>query len=308
MEASNPRQSMNDGWRSVLQLANVGNPVTRGGVSLFPVFTQDHDVRPVRAGVDATTDRSVELREREDGQVPTLIATSTSAVPVLFPQGDTVVGGLQNRTLNVSVLLEAGVTMIPVSCVEVGRCCGTRDFEHGSTLAPRRVRRVTSDSVAHHVRADHSRHSDQGAVWSAIDGELHRTGTHSANSAVHDIYREANGYADELADLGPLPDQTGVVVTRGARVLGVEVFGTPQLLERYWRPIIGSYRVDIGREGRGYPSATRALRFLDRIARTESTEEAGVGLGREHHFRTDRFVAHALTWDDDLVHLAGFAR
>jgi hypothetical protein len=287
---------------------SIGNPVTRGGLSIFPVFTNTAVNRPLRAGADAIADGSVELLERNGGDVPTLAVMSESPVPVLFPQGDTVVGGRQDRTLNVSVLLDVGETVIPVSCVEAGRWHDTGSFRHGGTMAPRRVRRVASDSVAHQARGDRSRQSDQSAVWSVIDAELRRTGTQSASRAVRDLYRDDNAATRELADLGPLPGQIGVVVARGQRVLGAELFATHELLESYWRAVIGSYMVDIGRPSRSYPSATRALRFLDRISRSETTDTRGVGLGEEHHVRSDRVVAHALSWDGDLVHLAGFAR
>jgi hypothetical protein len=294
-------------WRTTLSRMSIGTPVTRGGLSIFPVFTNAVVNRSVGAGIDAIGNGSVKLQERNGVEVPTLVASSESAAPVLFPQGDTVVGGRQDRTLNVSVLLDVGETVIPVSCVEAGRWHDTGSFSHSGTLAPRRVRRVAGDSVARHVRGGHGRQSDQGAVWRVVDAELHRTGTQSTSRAVRDLYRDDVDATRELADLGPLPGQAGVVVTRGQRVLGAELFATPELLECYWRSVIGSYTVDVGRASRSYPSATRALRFLDRISRSEAVDTVGVGLGEEHHVTTDRVVAHALTWEGELVHLAGFA-
>ncbi|MCL1598278.1 MAG: hypothetical protein M3094_03775 [Actinomycetia bacterium] len=298
----------NNTWRTTLSRMSMGTPITRGGLSIFPVFSNSVGGRPVRSGVDAIADGSVVLKERNGGEVPALVAISESTVPVLFPQGDTVVGGRQDRTLNVSVLLDVGESVIPVSCVEAGRWHEDGSFSHGGALAPRRVRRVASDSVAARAHGDLGRQSDQGAVWSAIDVELHRTGTRSESRAVRDLHRDDNVAVRELIELGPLPGQIGVVVARGQRILGAELFSTPELLKSYWSSVIGSYTVDIGRSFRSYPSATRALRFLDRISRSEGVDTRGVGLGEERHVRTDRVVAHALSWEGELIHLAGFAR
>ena len=76
-----------------------------------------------------------------DAEVPTLVATNDGDTPVLLVEGETVVGGQQDRTLNVSVLVPAGASVeIPVSCVQAGRWNGGRRFTKGKTYTSRRVR------------------------------------------------------------------------------------------------------------------------------------------------------------------------
>jgi ARG and Rhodanese-Phosphatase-superfamily-associated Protein domain len=63
----------------------------------------------------------LELREQGSGEVPTIEAV-TRTKPVVIFAGDTVVGGKQNRIINITVWLPAAaVTAIPVSCLELGR-------------------------------------------------------------------------------------------------------------------------------------------------------------------------------------------
>ena len=63
----------------------------------------------------------LELREQDGGTVPAIEA-ATKENPVVIFAGDTVVGGKQNRIINVTVWLPAkSVTPIPVSCLEAGR-------------------------------------------------------------------------------------------------------------------------------------------------------------------------------------------
>ncbi len=61
--------------------------------------------------------------------VPTVDAT-TGPMPVLLLGGDTIIGGAQNRIINITILLKAAAkTAIPVSCLEMGRWNDGRRFE-----------------------------------------------------------------------------------------------------------------------------------------------------------------------------------
>ena len=130
-----------------LDTAAIGAPITRVGVSLFPVYLPG---RPAGGpGVVTGPDAPVEISERPDAMVPTLVATNHSDSPVLLVEGQIVEGGRQNRVLNVSVVVPARSTIdIPVSCVEQGRWHAHGAFGHGRTFATRRVRRATESGVA----------------------------------------------------------------------------------------------------------------------------------------------------------------
>ena len=69
----------------------------------------------------AVADGGFELHEIGGGTVPSVEAL-TGTKPVVLFAGDTIVGGKQNRVINVSVWLPAAkATPIPVSCLEAGR-------------------------------------------------------------------------------------------------------------------------------------------------------------------------------------------
>lgn len=68
----------------------------------------------------AVASAELEIREAASRQVPSVEAV-TRAHPVLILAGDTLVGGAQNRIVNVTILLKAAaVTPIPVTCLEHG--------------------------------------------------------------------------------------------------------------------------------------------------------------------------------------------
>lgn len=288
---------------------SIGRPITREGVSLFPVYVHDAALdRGVKGGGDVT------VEEREHAQVPTLVATNHGDTPVVLVEGETVVGGQQDRTINVSVLLPAGASVdLPVSCVQAGRWHGERRFRKGKTYASRRVRRTKQAGVGRNVRATGRKASYQGAVWDAIGVELARLQVHESTAAftAADEVFERDDRLDaalgELVGRGPLPGQRGIVVAHGRRVVQADIFVTPEVLAEQWEALLRSYFLDAPETAEGTPSTDRVLRFLERFGTAESTEAPGVGLGTEHHVETDRLVGQALVWDDTLVHASAFA-
>lgn len=293
-----------------LERASVGRPITRGGVSLFPIYIHGG------AGIDiAARPEDIQITEQGSAEVPTITVTNPGTRPTLLVEGETVTGGQQNRVLNVSVLVPGGATInVPVSCVEAGRWEGGRSqFQRGRTFAPRRVRRVKTATVNESIRLDDSKFSDQGAVWGTIDYELDRLNIHSATRALHasEILIEADvrlGEAvQQLIEVGPLPGQCGIVIGHGKRIVSVEVFATPELLAANWEALVRAAVLDAPQRVEGRPSATRALRFVNRLATAEGTRSPGVGLGEEFHMRTNRLVGQALTLNGVVVHASAFA-
>lgn len=311
-----------------LDTAAIGAPITRVGVSLFPVYLPGR--APVAPTIATGPGAPVEISERPDATVPTLVATNRSDTPVLLVEGQIVEGGRQNRVLNVSVVVPAhGTIDIPVSCVEQGRWHSNGGFGHGRSFVTRRVRRAKEAGVARDHRVSGGRQSDQGMVWSTIHHELsrlgvdHATGSATAGDArlqrgavdarVHDRpevdarFEQVRRAVDELERLGPLPGQCGVVVSHGSRVVSVECFASPEMLAAHWSALVGSIMLDAPEHRVGAPSATRALQFVRRVAARRATVSPGVGLGLEHHVQSSSLVGQAVVVDDVLLHASAFA-
>ena len=159
------------------------------------------------------------------------------------------------------------------------------------------------------------------SVWETVGYELDRLDVASSTSNFaatddlldaepgaghHDHARLARA-AEDLVTRGPLPGQCGVVVAHGSRIVAAEVFATPELLAGQWTAMVRAHVLDAPRQVSGRPSASKALRFLRRLATGDAIEADGVGLGVERHIRTRRMVGQVLTWDDAMVHASGFA-
>lgn len=293
-----------------LETAAIGRPITRAGISFFPVYLTGNDVPEIATGPDA--ERVID--EVGDGSVPDLTVTNPGKSPLLLVEGEQFLGGKQNRTINVTVLVAAEATLkIPVSCLEAGRWGRRRGFRSAGTHTPRRVRRTLRDAVASQAGTPHARSGDQSEVWASIEGELSQFGTRSRTAAIADadeVFRRDQGRGaavEELVRLGPLPGQCGFVVTHGPRIVGAEIFGAPELLRPHWPALVRSYLLEEP-TATGWPSPGRVLRALRGISRAKSTGSAGLGLGRERHYTSEKGAGQALTLEGSAVHISVLSR
>ena len=293
-----------------LDQAAIGRPVTRAGISFFPVYLLDNKVPRIATGPEAK--RVVD--ELEQASVPDLQVTNRGKKPLLLISGEQFLGGKQNRTINVSVLVAAGTTLkVPVSCLEQGRWGRREAFRAAPTNAPRRVRRRVHDAVAEQAGTPSARYGAQGNVWDAIDGELRAMRMQSPTAAIADadeVFDRERGRGDaaaELARLGPLPGQCGVVVTHGPRIVGTEIFGAPELLKPHWAALVRSYLLEEP-TAPGWPAPDRVLRALRGIGFAKCRTSEGVGLGEERHFASAKGSGQALTLEGAAVHISVLSR
>jgi len=293
-----------------LEHASIGFPIVRRGITFFPLYLHQPDVRISAGGaVD------LEISERPDTEVPSLLVRNRAPQPVLLVEGETVLGGWQNRMVNTTIVVPAASEIdIPVTCVEQGRWHGSERFDRHRRLAPRRVRRTKLSGVVEDAARGGGRRADQGAVWHAVHSEMSARMAHNDTGDMLAMEEEVlrrddllRREIDELISRGPLPGQNGVVISRGSRVLSVEIFGSTELLAANWEGVVRSAMLDADGRRHRPASASQALRFVRRVMRADAVRSPGLGLGDEHHIRTERFVAQALLLDDLVVHASAFA-
>ena len=289
----------------------VGAPITRGALSLVPVYLPGSPAAPVEPSSEGVT-----ISEAPDAVVPTITIINPGALPVLFVEGETVRGGQQDRSLDVSVLVPAATELAcPVSCVERGRWGGTRDFDRSRTYAPRRVRRVKTATVGWNLEASGAKRSDQGRVWETVDAELGRLRIDAPTSALRELDAhlerdDLHGVIASLVRPGPLPGQRGIVVAHGHRIVAADGFASEDVLAQHWQALVRGYALDAPSRSdglTGHPSLDHAVRFLRGFAAATSRTSDGVGLGTEHHVESRYLVGQALVWDDAVVHASAFA-
>ena len=295
---------------SNLENASVGFPVTRLGVSFFPVYLKNNELPEIATGPES----GLVVEELEKASVPTLRAKNPTDKPILVVEGEHFVGGDQNRASNVSLLVGAGTELeIPVSCLERGRWGRRREYERSPSYAPRNVRARQQETVNLAFREGRSRRSDQGAVWAEVDNALHMFNVTSDTAAAADleeIYRRDRSRfsaAEELEKMGPLSGQCGFVVTHGGWVRSVELFGSRNLLAAHWSRLARPHLLEFP-EKPSAPSADAALWAIRRFASMPSESGPGVGLGTERRASDRTMNGQTLVLGESVVHASVFLK
>ncbi len=289
----------------------IGWPITRLGVSFFPVYLAANELPAITTGEAS----GLVVDELDAPSVPALRVRNPGDKPVLVVEGEHFLGGKQNRTVNTSVLVPALADLeIPVSCLERDRWGRPRAARRDEEFTAAAVRATNHAGVAESMRRHGSRAGDQAAVWGEVDALLSRTSAESATAAAADVKRAVRRRApdrvaaiEKLAARGPLPGQCGIVVVHGRRVAAMDLFGTPHLLAVHWSALIRSHLLESS-VAEGSPSASRVLRIVRRFAAAPAEEAPGVGLGVEHRVANHRLVGHALTFNGAILHAALFMR
>jgi hypothetical protein len=88
----------------------VGAAVAVGGLTVFPLTGVVVKGPSYLTGPEAFELGLLQVSELDPPQVPFLAATNLAEVPILLVEGEMLVGGDQNRTMNVTVLCPPGVT------------------------------------------------------------------------------------------------------------------------------------------------------------------------------------------------------
>jgi hypothetical protein len=285
----------------------VGDAVAIGGLSVFPLTSVKVDGPPYLTGPEAFEAGLIEVGELDPPEVPHLAVTNIADVPILLVEGEMLIGGDQNRTMNVTVLCPARTRIIvPVSCVEAGRWGARRTMHSLTRHAPGSLRAVKTANLESRTNDVADRRSDQGQVWDEVDRQSFAHCISSETAALDDIQEEIEArIADQLEQIKPTPGQVGVVCIAGDKVVGLDLFDKPSTLEHYLRGIIAGHVLDAPIVDRGSESIDAIERFLAEVDVSGREIGQGVGLG-------DEVLLHGvvtgvgLTYENRLVHLAAF--
>jgi hypothetical protein len=285
----------------------VGDPTQIGELTVVPLIGTQFGTPAYLTGPASFELGLLEIAELEPPEVPRLAVTNLSDVPILLVEGEMLVGGDQNRTMNVTVLCPPKArTIVPVSCVEAGRWGARRTMSGANKHAPGSLRAAKTaylEARSHDVTA---RGSDQGLVWEEVARQSSAHDVYTGTSALHDVQEEVESrISEQLEEIKPEPNQVGVACTIGGEVVGLDVFDHSSTLSQYLRAIVAGHALDdVSETPSGDPIAAIAV-FLAQVDASIRDTGKGVGIGDEVLLR-GRVAGIGLSYGDHLVHLAAF--
>ena len=284
-----------------LDTASVGYPVTQLGVSFFPVYLKPN-------GLPEIATEGLIIEELEKETVPVLSVRNPTEKAILLIEGEHLVGGKQNRAVNATILVAPLSNLeIPVSCIERGRWGERRKYTKESSFTPQNVRSRLRETVNATMAREGSHRGYQRTIWGEVDGMLDRLDIKSATAAAADVekvYKRDHTLSEaveQLVGFGPLPRQNGIVVTHGTQVKALELFGSPDLLAKYWERLIRSHMLEVPRKP-AHPSAAKALWGIRRFGSMDHMTRPGIGMGTELRMTDQVMVGQALALDKMIVH------
>ncbi len=260
-----------------------------------------------------------EITITETGQVPEIEVHNPNEGPVLVTAHRLLVGGLQTRAVERSVLMAArSHARVPVKCFEAGRW-EARDEPTARSLAEServavRTRWSTTQNMAEQLRRSGRFAADQSAVWQHIDEELTRSRIQSKTRSYEAYLEEEKRPRIEAARralIRPPAAANGVALFFRGGGHWVEAFPSNDALGREVNDLVSDlFEVTSGRRSRTQPEEVPIKQTLSSIKAAElhrlepiagAVGEAYALVGRDPHGAVAGSILFA---EGALVHLA----
>lgn len=300
--------------KTAISELKIGPPQSYRGLSIFPLQSSRIGSTDYLLLGDALDAGLVSVGEvSHGGSVPDLLAVNRADRPVLIVDGEELLGAKQNRVANLTLLVPAAKsTSIPVSCVEAGRWSLESDeFALSERVQFARGRAQKLASVQASMNLSGTRHSNQSAVWDAIEEKAASMDARSPTGAMGSIFERHAVTLDEFVSrFEATPGQMGGVFVVAGAICGLDVFDKPETFAALLPKLVRSYGIDALEPGSGSesaPSADTIREFLTGLCKGELEEHEAVGLGNDFQIKTAGSIAGGLIVNSDVIHLAAFA-
>ena len=290
----------------------VGDPLHHHNLTIFPLsWAHPHEAPYILLGTAIEAGQAVVEEVNEAGSVPNLAVTNKADRPLLIPEGEILIGAKQNRVVNVTVLVAAGVKfLMPVSCVEAGRWrYQSRHFE-SKFCAPPSLRNKKMKAVQRNRAAGGPAASNQGEVWDEVQACLNKVDARSETASLTDGFLASEKRLEEYRREFSLPKEAaGVLIAKGTHVIGMDLFDSPVTLQAMWHRLRDAYFFDALGDDRKRRATSRksAQAFLDQVAGSARSRQSAIGLGEELEIAGNDLVGAALTYSGQLCHVAAFS-
>jgi len=290
----------------------VGTTIEHRGLAVTPLIGHDDPACDYLTLEEALSSGAVTIREMSVyGSINKVHVFNRAERPLLIVDGEELSGSVQNRVVNLSVLIDKRTpALVPVSCVERGRCDGeTFRFTSASRMQFASGRAEKMAQITRSLSLCEKRQADQVAVWSAVQLKAERLQAVSKTGAMADIYQQHAAALDGYVEaLGRVERQRGAVFTVHGRLAGMELFDSASTWDRLMPKIVRSYAIDALEERadqkKGAEIGPDVL--LDVVAQVETPSYTSFGDTFDVRIEGMSVTGSALVFGSRVINLAAF--
>ncbi len=251
---------------------------------------------------DALDKGLVVVKEKNEGEVNTVLVKNKSSNPVFAMAGEVILGAKQDRMIENDLILppSSGWLEVSVYCTEHGRWSGSsKEFAKADI------------NVSPSVRANARANKSQSEVWNKVAENQEKVmGETSSTGAFNDIYTSSSYKGDrdkywkKLEGLAANnTNMKGVIVCVGDQVVGIDLFSSHTMMKSYWHKLLESYIVEAMQgEEHGSVSWQKAKELLAVYTKADLDDAYTPGSGDLYEVDGHDSQGSALLADGILVH------
>lgn len=214
------------------------------------------DLVPLKSALELSKFRISEHkpfgRFEDEGAVNQLTVANKLPNDVFLMAGDVVQGGKQDRTIaDDRIIASNSIKNIPVFCVEQGRWNYRGDINDSETKSDDRIMafkgyyNVASNDIRKSIKS-----GNQQAVWDNVakvtsSNEAESTSKAYAGLENSDAFTTSRtAYLEQFNHKLQGEDVVGMVAVSGDKIIGMDIFGHPQLFEKTYESLLHAYVTD----------------------------------------------------------------
>jgi hypothetical protein len=290
--------------------AKIGKPIPVGELWIYPLTGRPCDQRHYTTMDEALRRGELVILEQAMATVNTLMAQNRSSNHVFLMGGEVLLGGKQNRMIVNDTLLPPNSGWIPIQvyCGERHRWNHSKDgFSGKGLLAPAQLRNQVYSGTT------------QDQVWSGINRRIEENSVSTPTENMEQLYLQGKQakivQGCEKRFNRRFPKNTfGMVIYKGNRAVGVELFANYHLFNKLHQKVLRSYIFDFLPGGCGpkvptpyAPSNMEVRTWLSGLVNADYRNRPTPGAGCLNDFSYSGQSGQALLLDCGLVHLGGIA-
>lgn len=262
----------------------------------------------------AYKEQTVKITERKEAStVPEILAVNLSDNLILILEGEILLGAMQNRTINTTILLPPkSNTIIPVSCVERGRwSCRQHHFSPSDLFITPDMRGKKVSSVFENFKRTGRYMSDQHEVWSEVSARLTSAKISSPTDSFEDYQKFLDKNLDDFAvGFKRYTDSTGIVGFIDGNITACDIIPNPEIFGHFFTRLLKSYSIDAFYKDTDHfqhiDYKIMVNNLFEDLKNSKEVQSASPGSGDLIQLKGHNITGSALIYNSALIHCALF--